>query len=227
MGKYKLPIYVIGTSHALVFREEETLLIPFKTSDPDPSNSGRFMILGTSAYLAYNVSDKNHQARQIVFNHLKKIPKKHLIILCYGAIDCMNHLIRQSVYQNRRISDITYECAEKYYNFAIDIANEDYEVALLSAEPQSIYHYADLDNTTTKIHSTVGPCDIRNIVTKYFNDCLKNKCLIDNKIKFIDVFKYFVDENMQTKHEYMIDPIHLNYNAFKVIEKELINMGIL
>jgi hypothetical protein len=164
------------------------------------------------AVVAYNLckTGTKTQGREKLFSILAGIPKKSIVLLCFGEIDCRVHMIRQAEIQNLNVSEIAKECAWRYFSVIKEV-HGDFEVVVWNVIPSS---------RQDKINSTefpsCGTSNERNKATFSFNTAL-NELLQTEQIKFLSVFDKLLDEKGNTNPFYYGDDIHLSQRAMPLV----------
>lgn len=205
-------IHCIGDSHVSVFSGHNKIVhgFPFSGDKLTP-----FRTYHIGPYLAFNLSSSNHISRRIIFDILSVIPQKSMILLCFGEIDCRNHLVKQSQIQNKSLYEIVQSCVEKYLHFILEIKNKGYKPIVWG--PVATSNSEIIINQNPQF-SSYGTYQIRNQSIKLFNNILEQKCAEEN-ISFISILKFLLNDDMTSKSEYYLDSIHLSQNAIPIITK--------
>lgn len=164
--------------------------------------------------LAYNLIQLNttELGREKIFELLENIPKKSVLLFCFGEIDIRCHLIRQSNKQERPLSGVVQDCIDRYLIFINEVRLLDFKVIVFGAIPTS-YNY-------DPEYPFFGTMQQRNECTLIFNNLLRQNCE-DLKINYISINKYLVNKNGLTKSEYFFDSLHLSTLSLAFVKKEL------
>jgi hypothetical protein len=201
-------IHCIGNSHVNNFSNNNyiTLQSGFKNDI--------FTLYHLGATIAYNFYE-HHMPK--VIDIIKYIDKKDYISLIVGEVDCRLHLPLQADQQNKTDFEIVNECINRLFRCYDYLIENDYNVIVFSTHPTTIkgHNMSDMSNPI------YGSVERRNNICVLWNNKLKDMCSVKN-IKYIDFYKYLVDENNITKMEYFLDYCHLNSNKiFPFLLKEM------
>ena len=214
--KQKKTIFCIGDSHVCFFSGLNRIQPAWPQLSIDILE--RFRTFHIGAVLAYNLCKEqtSEMGRETLFKILDlHIPKKSHVMLCFGEIDCRNHLLRQADLQKKSIESIVEECAHRYCLVISEIINLDYMPIVYNAIPSS--WVSDVNNPSYPVY---GSCSERNRATKRFNGYMAEFCK-RNKIGFLSNFKYLVDKDGLTNKKYYMDAIHLSQRAMPLTLKAL------
>lgn len=227
-GHYKEQIFVIGDSHTcflggnnvkeakplgkwLNIRECSNVIHPFQVFHTGPG-------------LAYNACRYGTFAatREKVDFLLKYgfIPKNSTILCCFGEIDIRVHAIRQAEQQGISVEKVLDCIIERYLAFLQGIQKTNHVMVWGPIPSTKDGAYRD------PLWPYYGSERARNIATAYFNQRLEETCESE-KIGYVSVFKYLIDENYMTKGEYLYDGYHLAQKAWKFAMREFKSKGIL
>ena len=200
-------IYCIGDSHASFFSGLDGM----QPSWPAPAENAlpffRVIRLGpVLAYSLYHYRSKS-RGRENLFKAIRKIPVQSKVLLCFGEIDCRNHILRQAELQKIDIERVVANCVGRYTYVAGELKDMGYEIILWGVSASSF------DNSPqNKEFPTYGNCADRNRVTMIFNKLLADWCAA-NDAKFISIFDELIDDKGQTKTDFYADQIHLSQKA--------------
>ena len=201
------PICCIGDSHANFFSGLDGI----QPAWPAPAENAlpffRVIYLGpVLAYSLYHYRSKS-RGRENLFKAIRKIPVHSKVLLCFGEIDCRNHILRQAELQKRDIESVVAKCVGRYTSVAGELKDMGYEIILWGVSASSF------DNSPqNKEFPTYGNCVDRNRVTRIFNKLLADWCAA-NEAKFISIFDELIDDKAQTKTDLYVDQIHLSQKA--------------
>jgi hypothetical protein len=200
-------IYCIGDSHASFFSGLDGM----QPAWPAPAENALpfFRVIRLGPVLAYSLSHYRSKSlgRENIFKAIRKIPVQSKVLLCFGEIDCRNHILRQAELQKRDIESVVAECVRRYTSVAAELKDMGYEIILWGVPASSS------DNSPqTKEFPTYGNCINRNRATMIFNKFLADWCAA-NEAKFISIFDELIDDRGQTKTDIYADQIHLSQKA--------------
>jgi hypothetical protein len=206
-------IHCIGDSHSSVFSGKDEMMPIWPQRSLDITEYFKSYRIGPAT--AYQLDNKKPILNDIIFNNVNKTNDS--VLFCFGEVDIRAHLIKQINLQELTKFEIVKECVDRYVNVMLHYKEQGYNI--IAWGPIASWH-EDKPYTTGPSY---GTCLERNTITKEFNDYLLELCL-KNDIKFVSIFKDMVDENLNTKHEYLDDwegcHIHLNQKALPLIIKE-------
>lgn len=213
-------IYCIGDSHVAMFTGQD------KIGDGWPcilDSLPNFRTYRIGSYLAYNTCIENHQSRKSLIHVLNSIPRESYVLLSFGEIDCRAHLIKQKEIQKRPIEELVDECVNRYFKTINWVVSQGFKVIVYAVPATCNIDIFEKNNEEIPLVH-YGSFKERNYATKLFNDTLKKLCE-ENKIMFLSIFDYLVDENGRTKkEEFYVDSVHLNQKARQLIMNELIKL---
>ncbi len=224
----KNTLIVLGDSHVNFFSgNEELSFIPIgnEVNTCEQVNGLPITVLHLGPSLAYN-SDRYGTStgfRERLDWLMESFIKKHAKILCsLGEIDMRAHVYKQVKLQERDYREIVEDVAEHYMNFLRWLKGQGYEV----------YCWGPIASQNdswpmTLDHQRVGTVVERNMATAHFNHTMKNMCE-KSGIGFLTVFEEMIDDNMETKKEYMSsDLFHLGQHSFDDVKGLLNEMNLL
>lgn len=198
-------IHCIGDSHSAVFSGEDRM----QPCWPEPAANliPYFKSYRIGAATAYQIKNKQ-QLIELVLESAN-LQKEDKLMFCFGEVDNRNHLIKQSILQNRDIVDIVDECVNRYIS-ALEYYKK-YNLPIILWGP-----IASCYNCIPK----VGTMFERNTATKIFNEKLKIKCE-QVGFEFITIFFDMINADMTT-NEYYIDDwedskMHLSQRSMSLI----------
>ncbi|MFY9311370.1 MAG: hypothetical protein WAQ28_20155 [Bacteroidia bacterium] len=212
-GGFGPKIHVIGDSHVSVFSGIDTIqnAWPNKSTNIFPP----FVSYRIGPVTAFNSYKKIQVFKKILTFKSSGVNKKmDYVMLCFGEIDIRVHLIKQKEIQGVDLEIIVEKCLKQYLLTIQAIANWGYNVIVFgpiaSANKEII-----IDN-----YSSYGSTKERNNATRLFNRSLESECKKMN-VLFISFFEEMVDENENTKTEFLSDDIHLSAKTLPIIYEKL------
>ena len=202
-NKEKL-IYCIGDSHASFFSGLDEMQLEWPKPVENSLPFFRVMRLGpVLAYSLYRYGTKT-RGRENLFKAIRKIPPKSKVLLCFGEIDCRNHILKQAALQKRALEEVVAECVDRYTSVAGELKDMGHEIILWGVSASSLNN-----NPPNSEFPTYGTCIERNRATAIFNRFLADWC-VANKTKFVSIFDELIDSQYRTKTEFYADQIHLS-----------------
>jgi len=164
-----------------------------------------------------------HTKQDIIESIYRTVEKEDKIMFCFGEVDCRAHLIKQIFIQNRSIQDLVKECVERYLN-AISYFSQNYPNRIIVWGP--IASWCDQKQYSGPSYGTNQE---RNVVTKLFNDLLKDKCA-ELGYEFISIFYEMLNEDLTTNGDFLEDwqgvHIHLSQRAMPLTLKKFQDQGL-
>lgn len=194
--------HVIGDSHTQMFARQYPYIVHH---------------LGPAT--AYNLgNDKSsNQSFQKLESVLTLVNKSNdQLLMVFGEIDCRIHIYKNYMEAKGRKSllSLVKTTIANYGLVLISLRQQGYRIAVLSLPPTSkqsnIYHY-----------KYYGDFKKRREITLLFNKELAKYC-DKNKLKYVDLYPYVVDQDGATKAYYAQDIVHLNKLAVPLVTKILI-----
>lgn len=211
MSDKENPIYCIGDSHASFFSGRDGM----QPAWPAPAENALpfFRVIRLGPVLAYSLyrSGSQSRGRENLFKAIRKIPARSKVLLCFGEIDCRNHILKQAELQKREIESVVAECVERYTSVAGELMHMGFEIILWGVPASSPDNFAQNNE-----FPTYGNCTDRNRATIFFNRFLAQWCL-SNSAKFISIFDELIDEDGRTKKDLYSDQIHLSQKAMPLV----------
>lgn len=211
MSNIEKPIYCIGDSHASFFSGLDEM----QPEWPKPAENSLpfFRVIRLGPVLAYSLHryGTKTRGRENLFKAIRKIPPKSKVLLCFGEIDCRNHILKQAALQKRSLEEIVAECVDRYTSVAGELKNMGHEIILWGVLASSLSN-----NPQNSEFPTYGTCVERNRATAIFNRFLADWC-VANKAKFISVFDELIDSAGYTKTEFYADQIHLSQKVMPFV----------
>lgn len=223
-------IFVIGDSHVNFFGgHEQITFIPILNKLGQPTginNCGdiieNFITLHLGPALAYNLNRYNTKnlTREKIDLLLNSgvIGREQNIMCAFGEIDCRVHVLRQAERQKVNFKVVIDSILEQYLIF-LKFLSQQHNVWVWGPIP------SQKDNSPINPeYPYYGSEADRNIATEYFNQKLKEMCLI-NGIKFFSIFRDLIDRNYKTKSQFIADGCHLSQKAWILAADELAKGG--
>jgi len=198
-------IHCIGDSHSAVFSGEDKMqpCWPEQAANLIPY----FKSYRIGAATAYQINNKRPIIEAVLNN--ANLQSNDKIMFCFGEVDNRNHLIKQSILQNRNIEDIVNECVERYI-----VALEYYKKYNLP-----IIIWGPIASCYDCIPQ-VGSIEERNYTTKLFNEKVELKCK-EVGFEFVTVFYDMLNSDFTT-NKYFLDDwpdslMHLSQRSMDTI----------
>jgi hypothetical protein len=213
--------HCIGDSHASFFSgsvNKDNFMVqpqwPSKSNDVIPLF--RSYRIGPST--AYNLMYKKYILDDIISKSVNK--EKDRVVFCFGEVDCRVHVRRFMDINNVIMEVVVNQIVERYMEVINFYKNNGYDVAVwgpIASFPDEHIDKVNLDFMITyeKVKD-LGNTKERNLITKFFNERLKEECE-KNDIDFVTIFYDMVNENLLTNKTYVDKAIHLNRNSIPLM----------
>ena len=194
-------VYVVGDSHTTVFKNKKMFIVHH---------------IGPATMFNLNKKDSSTKSNEKLFHVVNKInPKKDVLMLVFGEIDCRIHIYNQYQKQNKKftIAELIDKTILNYGNVLEKIKSMGikfyvYGIPATGSEENS-YKYP-----------FYGTPQIRSEICKEFNSRLKNFC-VKNNYAFIDIYPKISDKNGFLLKEFATDEVHLNTKIVDFVRQEL------
>lgn len=169
------------------------------------------------AVLAYNLceSDTSTNGKEKLYSVLKEIPKKSIVLFCFGEIDCRVHLLKQAEKNNTSLDDITRKCAERYFSAIIPF-KDDYKIILWAVIPST-----PSETVIDARYPHFGSNRERNEITKIFNSYLKKLADVHG-FSFVSIFNDLLLTDGKTNEAFYTDKVHLSQRAMPIAVKRIL-----
>lgn len=198
-------IHCIGDSHTSFFTG-------FDKIQPEYPNIGYGAISNVITYrigapLAYNLCEENSKSdsNMKLFQIVHKLdPKKDILILSFGEIDCRAHLLKQMMLKDRDLNFVVNECIERYGSVIRKLRSMGFVVCVWNAIPTAMGMEGELHE-----YPYFGNYIERNKLTSEFNRQLMEGCAKFD-YQYYGVFGKIIKADWSTNEKYYFDKIHLN-----------------
>jgi hypothetical protein len=211
-------IHCVGDSHSSVFSGKDEMQPIWPERSDDKLSHFKSYRIGPAT--AYQLENKIPIIDQIA---MQVGPNDHLLF-CFGEVDIRAHLKKQMDLQGKTIKDVVKECVDRYIQVILHYKNRG--ISVIAWGPIATFH----EDKPYTSGPSFGTSHERNLITKEFNEYLKELCE-KNQIYFVSIFDKMVDENLATKHIYLDDweacHIHLNQKSMPLIIEEFTNKGLI
>lgn len=226
-------IIVVGDSHSKAFSGSDNFKfcplyrmtnfhrLPFFSSyvTTGMDEVKEFSTLNLGSVLAYSLNKRNtrYLGREKIEYFIKKgyIPKNAKILCVFGEIDLRAHVLKIVEKEQKTYEEIINDILNKYLEFLLWLKSQGFKVCAYGAVPQTWVKPEEIN------FPLYGSELERNKMAAYFDERLKTLCE-ENKIGFLSIFKYVVDDNFKTDSTYFIeDNHHLNQKIMPYIKLEL------
>lgn len=188
-------IHCIGNSHVNIFKGGNVIM---EGNDTIPLFKTHYI----GPIIAYNFYN-HHYPKALEYIQTNVNKDVDYIMFIVGEVDCRWHIPKQAEIQSKTPFELVDECLERYFKSFIDLKNLGYNLIGWGGHPSTIGGHDD------DVHKPVyGNCFERNIISKYWSDSLRKKC-IKHGIPFTSLVDDLIDESGLTKMEYFIDYCHL------------------
>ena len=189
-------IHLIGNSHITAFSNlpSPPCWLDFSNALFKPTHLG-----GITAYTFY----ENHMP--FIREYILKIDKeKDWLCFIAGEVDCRVHIPIQKQKQGKSYEEIIKEVIERYFKIYKEVKEAGYKTFVFGAHPPSTLEFR-ADKPDIVISETY---QVRKKITIEWNQQIMHVCNANN-IPFVNIYDKLVDENNDTKMEYLWDYCHL------------------
>ena len=230
-------IHVMGDSHCNIFTGKN--IIPDESPPNKPFKNDLFRVYRLGAPLAYTLKDYDtfYKSRLKVEKILHDcVGSSDTIILSFGEIDCRYHLPFQADLEKKDDFFIVSGCVIRYSTGIKEIfyplLDKIDKIGIIGPIPTTWIN-EKFSNRDMPIKGTMTR---RNIITRYFNELLKESIndlnigygCYKTKFFFLSWFHNLISNNFQTLGDfYLPDGIHLSQRAWKFVSKELKEKGFI
>lgn len=218
---------VIGDSHVIFFSGVDGvyyLSMGRGINHCPQQNSLNLSTIYVGSCLAYNCMKNNSSVGFYEkFKFLKEnfIKTGARIMFSMGEIDIRCHVFKEAVKQDRDYHLIVDDILEKYRVFMNGLIEEGY----------SIYCWGPIGTQKDYVkqdpaHPRYGSEKERNTAALYYSDKLSEICKNEGAV-FLSIFDKLVDDNMETRTEYLCsDNFHIGPKAMEIVQPILNSVGI-
>lgn len=200
-------IYVIGDSHASVFKNKLLFIAHH---------------IGPATMHNLNKKDSSTKSNENLFRIIDKIdPKKDIVMLVFGEIDCRIHIYYQYEKQNKRftISELIDKTISNYSDVLKKIRLIGIKVCVYgipaTGAQENQYNYP-----------FYGTREIRSNICQEFNKKLKEFCK-NNNYPYIDIYLKVADNNGFLLKEFAADEVHLNSKIVDFVRNVVFELSLL
>lgn len=169
-------------------------------------------------FLAHSLTKPRHPARSLLTKLLRAIPTRDPILLCFGEIDCRNHVIKQAHTQQRAIEEVARDLATRYARAARALTRS--RLLAFWATPPT--NDARVPNPE---YPTVGSFVERRRATLAFNAALAAAAATLDAA-FLDITRAITTRAGHQRPEFFCDQVHLAPKALPAAVEALINAGL-
>jgi len=204
-------IVLFGDSHtaSFVINDNKNYMIP----DEKLTTNEYFNSFRTWPYTCYNIQSK----KDIIFKFLDdlEISSNDIVFFSYGETDIRCHIGFKSDNETEE-NNLIKTIVNNYITLLIEInENFKFKVGCYGLIASGI-HNGPNGNAGIPSYSN---CIERNKITFKFNNYLKEMCE-KNNIIYKDIFRYLVNERMETKRDLYCDGIHLGIQTRELLLNE-------
>lgn len=176
-----------------------------------------FIIHHLGAATAFNLikKDSNTESNKQLFQIIRRISKKDIVLLTFGEIDCRIHTYYQFKKNNEKYSldEIIDKTVSNYGAISHQIREKGIKLCICSVSPTTTV------GNEYNVPFYASP-EIRSHITRKFNEKLQEFCTI-HQYPYINIYPKVSDENGIMLKEYAGDQIHLNNKVIPIVRKEL------
>lgn len=187
-------VHFIGDSHARVYRYEPGMISHV-----------------IAAATAYNLVKEysTTKSRQQVFQELKWVdPKRDIVVLVFGEVDCRFHINHQYVKTGVSMDDLIDRTVINYGKVIREVQGMGYRTYLCNVAPAGWRE--------NKEFPYYGDPYTRAWITKTFNERLRNF-----GPDMIDVYTPSADSEGFITSNFDLDQVHLNHNIVSYVKKQI------
>jgi hypothetical protein len=149
---------------------------------------------------------------------LREIPRGEWVMLCFGEIDCRNHVIKQAHSRGVAIEDVARDLAERYAGAARALTGSR-PLAFWAAVPTNDARVANPE------YPTVGSFAERRRATEAFNGALAAAASAMGCV-CLDITRTITTRGGKPRGEYFCDEVHLSPAALPIAVRTMIEAGI-
>ncbi len=209
-------IHCIGDSHSCFFYGQDKIVTNLKRNQ---SVLDCFRVYHIGPALAYRLLDEGSSTggREKILATLEHIPKGSKVLLCFGEIDCRCHILSQASARNLQPEALVRECAERYFQFALEVQQRGYDVFLWGV-------VASAPDTAANDprYPRSGTCIERNRVGRAFNENLQ-QLAEGSGVQVISILDHLVDAQGASMQDFFVDDVHLSQRAMPFALREIAN----
>ena len=201
-----MKIILFGDSHTAIFTQ--STLADWMSPVETLMKKNQFYSFRTFPYTCFNINNK----LSYIIEKLKSIDIKEedYLFFSYGEPDIRCHIgFKKNINENIKI------VIGNYLQFLLKIKKIYKNVGVYAPIASGLNNGLQGSKRKPSFKNSYE----RNKITILFNEELKKQCE-KNNILFKSIYKILLNDNNTTKSEYYIDGIHLNFNAFKLLENE-------
>lgn len=214
-------IYIIGDSHVSVFSGTDKTHDGLRHIQPEfgtcytlsqgqlrerinrfEQRIPHFCPIKTGSNTAYNSFNKLPRIEQAISEY--SVTKDDYVFLSFGEIDIRNHIGFNIV---GTLEETIMNCVDRYMKTVIYLKNKDINIGVYAPPCSSIGNRTPID---------YADVIIRNKMTIFFNQYLKEKC-DEHNIPFKDISTLMMLPDGSTDESYIMDDIHLSQKAMPLL----------
>jgi hypothetical protein len=207
-------IHVIGDSHVSVFTGLHGVCPRYDEARSQAMPGFRVWHVG--AYLAFSVSRAGHEARRRVRACLAHAPAGARLLMCFGEIDCRNHVVKRAA-GDRRISGVAAGVARAYVRAAARLARGR-DLAFMDVPPPTVAQHG---NT---IQPTQGTFAQRRRAVEAFNRAMKREARAVGA-RVVSAGDELATREGEPNPAYFADGVHVDPRALPVLLAALAKAG--
>lgn len=169
-------------------------------------------------FLAHSLTRPRHAARAMLAKVLREIPRGEWVMLCFGEIDCRNHVIKQAHSRGVAIEDVARDLAERYAGAARALTGSR-PLAFWAAVPTNDARVANPE------YPTVGSFAERRRATEAFNGALAAAASAMGCV-CLDITRAITTRGGKPRGEFFCDDVHLSPAALPIAVRAMIEAGL-
>jgi hypothetical protein len=180
----------------------------------------RMLCYRLGAVLAYNLdkygtATRGKESLDEILTTLD--PRKDILLLSFGEIDCRAHILRQVQDKHRDLQEVVDNCVSNYLTAVKEITRRNFRVFIWNA----VYSANFLEKNDDLEYPYRGTVRERNMVTELFNRTLNAMAGTAGAV-FVDISGLLIDKSTGlTKDEFYQDSVHLSRRLFTLAIRKI------
>jgi hypothetical protein len=148
-------------------------------------------------------------------------PKKDILLLSFGEIDCRAHILKQVREKNADAQEVVDSCVLNYMTAVKEMTRRNFRVFIWNA----VYSANYLEKNNDLEYPYRGTVKERNMITEMYNRTLNAAAGAAGAV-FVDISGFLIDRNTGlTKDEFYQDSVHLNRRLFTLAIRKINSPG--
>ena len=210
----------IGDSHVSIFRGVSGISPAYPDCPDKDCLFKNIQVYHAGSFLAYNLCDTSHTSNIVCTDIINKyVEKDDIILLCFGEIDCRNHIVKQAEIQGISLEQSVIKCVDRYWQFINELKNNN-TVIVYGPIPSSNRPYFKYKAEYDRKYPYYGKGKERNIATKIFNDYISELCK-KNDVGFVTLFYRIIrSDRLNCKSRCFQDRVHIKHTLIRALQSE-------